>query len=235
MRQYSAIVLGATGNVGSRIVRLLLASPACGRVIIVTRRATAAFADAKITEVVVHMDRLEQELLPHAQGIDIAFAAFGVGKGSGSMPPDEVRAIEVGYPLAFCRAAKHGGARAAAVMTAVGADPQSRMAYPKTLGEKERAVTSVGFEFLGIYRPAVILGNSNTAGVLGALMPLVHWAMPSKYRSIHKNDLARAMVARSEQAFAALPETGAQRAPTVETLEYREMQPYFVAGDRSAP
>jgi hypothetical protein len=30
-------------------------------------------------------------------------------------------------------------------------------------------------------------------------MPLPHWAMPSKYHSIHKNDRARAMVAQSEQ------------------------------------
>lgn len=55
-----------------------------------------------------------------------------------------------------------------------------------------------------MYRPAVILGNSNTPGTLGYVMPLLHWAMPSKYHSIHKNDLARAMVAQSELAFLAI-------------------------------
>lgn len=92
------------------------------------------------------------------------------------------------------------------------------------------AVESVGFEFLGLYRPAVILGNSNTPGLLGAVMPLVHWAMPSKYHSIHKHDIARAMVTQSEQAFAALPRSGPQ-APVVKRLEYRDMQPFFVPGD----
>jgi hypothetical protein len=29
--------------------------------------------------VVVNMDRLEEELVPHARGVDIALAAFGVG------------------------------------------------------------------------------------------------------------------------------------------------------------
>jgi hypothetical protein len=66
------------------------------------------------------------------------------------------------------------------------------------------AVETVRFDFLGVFRPAVILGNSNTPSVLAHVMPLLHWAMPSKYHSIHKNDLARAMVAQSEQVFRAI-------------------------------
>ena len=45
--QYSAIVLGATGNVGGRILHLLISNPLCMRVILVTRRKTNAFADPK--------------------------------------------------------------------------------------------------------------------------------------------------------------------------------------------
>ena len=190
--QYSAIVLGATGNVGGRIVQLLIQNPLCKKVVVVTRRKTDTFADPKVSEVVVNMDRLEEEDAPHAQGVDVALAAFGVGKGSAKMPEDEVRKIEIAYPQAFCRAAKAGGARVCGVMTATGADPGSGMKYTKIIGEKEKAVESVKFDFLGVYRPAVILGNSNTPGVLGYFMPLLHWAMPSKYHSIHKNDLARA-------------------------------------------
>ena len=233
--QYSAIVLGATGNVGGRIVRLLIGNPLCRKVVVVTRRKTDAFADPRVSEVVVNMDRLEDEVAPHAQGVDIALAAFGVGKGSAKMPEAEVRGIEIAYPLAFCRAAKAGGARVCGVMTAMGADPEARVKYAKIIGEKEKAVESVGFDFLGIYRPAVILGNSNTPGALGYFMPLVHWAMPSRYHSIHKNDLARAMVAQSEQAFLAIAEGNAPRDATVKILEYRDMEPFFVRGESEEP
>lgn len=231
MTPYNAMVLGATGNVGARIVQLLTQSPHCARITVVTRRQTNAFGDPKVTELVVNMDRLEAEVAARVSGVDIALAAFGVGKGSASMSDDEVRKIEIGYPLAFCRAAKAAGARVAGVMTAAGAAPDSRMKYVRFIGEKEVAAESVGFEFLGLYRPAVILGNSNTPGLLGALMPLVHWAMPAKYHSIHKHDIARAMVAQSEQAFAALPSNGPQ-APVVKRLEYRDMMAFAVAGDR---
>lgn len=229
---YTAAVLGATGNVGGRIVRLLVASPQCSRIVVVTRRNTGAFTDPKVTEVVVNMDRLEVELAPHLKGVDVAIAAFGVGRGSAQMLPDEVRRIEVGYPLAFCRAAKAGGARVAAVMTAAGANADSRVSYVRIIGEKEHAAESVGFDFLGLFRPGVILGNSNTPGYLETVMPLVHWALPSKYRSIHKNDLARAMVAQSEQALRALGPRGTETTPVVKRLEYADMAPFFVAGDR---
>ena len=83
--------------------------------------------------------------------------------------------------------------------------------------------------------PAVILGNSNTPGVLGYFMPLLHWAMPSKYHSIHKNDLARAMVAQSEQAFLAIAQGNAPKEATVKILEFKEMEPFFVKGESDEP
>jgi uncharacterized protein YbjT (DUF2867 family) len=220
--KYSAMVLGATGNVGGRIVQRLIDRPLCTRIVIVTRRKTNAFADPRVSEVVVDMDRLEEEIAQHVDGVDIALAAFGVGKGTAKMPDSEVRKVEIGYPLAFCRAAKRAGARVGGVMTAVGANPHSRMRYVRFIGDKETAVTSVGFDFLGIYRPAVILGNSNTPGTLEHLLPLVHWAMPSKYHSIHKDDIARAMVAQSEQAFQLIARGDAPQ-ERVKILEYRDM------------
>ncbi len=227
--QYSAILLGATGNVGGRIAQLLIQNPLCKKVVLVTRRKTGSFVDSKISEVVVNMDRIEEEVAPHAQGTDVALAAFGVGKGSAKMPEEELRKIEIAYPRAFCRAAKAGGARVCGVMTAAGANPASGIRYAKIIGEKEKAVESVKFDFLGIYRPGAILGNSNTPRALGYVMPLLDWAMPAKYHSIHKNDLARAMVAQSEQAFLAIAQGRAPKEATVKILEYKEMAPFFIS------
>ena len=233
--QYSAVLLGATGNVGRRIVQLLIKSPLCKKVVVVTRRKTDAFADPKVSEVVVNMDRLQDEIAPHVQEVDVALAAFGVGKGSAKMPEEKVRKIEIAYPQGFCRAAKAAGARVCGVMTAAGADPKAGIKYAKIIGEKEKAVESVNFDFLGIYRPAVILGNSNTPGALGYVMPLLHWAMPPKYHSIHKNDLARAIVAQSEQAFLSITHGNAPEEAIVKILEYKEMEPFFIKGESDQP
>ncbi len=226
------MLLGATGNVGGRILELLIENSLCKSVLLVTRRKTQSFADPKVSEVVVNMDRLEDEIALHAQRVDVALVAFGVGKGSARMPEDEVRKIEIIHPQAFCRAAKAGGALVCGVMTAVGADLGSRMKYAKIMGEKEKAVESVGFDFLGVYRPSVILGNSNTPGILDYVMPVLDWAMPSKYHSIHKNDLARAMVAQSQEAFLAIKQSSTPTKASVKILEYKDMKPFFVDGDR---
>ena len=228
--EYTAMVLGATGNVGGCILHLLVQNPLCTRVVVVTRRSLPELAsppNPKVQQVVVNMDRLEQELAPHARGIDIALAAFGVGKGSARMADEDVRKIEITYPTAFATAAKAGGARVLAMMTAVGADSRSSTKYLRTFGDKEKKSAELGFDFLGLYRPAVILGNTNTPSVLGLVMPLFHWALPSRYHSIHKNDLARAMVAQSEQAFLALAHGAAPAPPVVKILEYEQMKAFF--------
>jgi uncharacterized protein YbjT (DUF2867 family) len=232
--EYTAMLLGATGNVGGHILHLLVQSPRCKKVIVVTRRTVADLANPKLQQVVVNMDTLEEELAPHAKGVDIALAAFGVGKGSAKMADDEVRKIEIGYPTAFASAAKAGGARVLAMMTAAGANSRSSNKYLRNMGDKEKQSEALKFDFLGLYRPAVILGNSNTPSALGLVMPLVHWTMPSRYHSIHKNDLAHAMVAQSEQAFYALGGKGAA-VPAVKILEYQEMERFFGAGHGDAP
>src|SRR5947209_6674662 len=110
------------------------------------------------------------------------------------------------------------------------------MNYAKIIGEK-----SVKFDFLSVYRPAVTLPSRrhsrqlHHAGVLGYVMPLLHWAMPSNYHSIHKNDLARAIVAQSEQTFLAIAQDSAPKEATVKILEYREMEPFFVKGETEEP
>src|SRR5690242_21618522 len=55
-----------------------------------------------------------------------SIAAFGVGKGSAKMADEEVRTIEITYPIAFASAARAGGARVLAMMTAAGADPDRK-------------------------------------------------------------------------------------------------------------
>src|SRR6185436_13555270 len=229
--EYTAMLLGATGNVGGRILHLLVQSPLCKKAVVVTRRNVAALANPKVQQVVVNMDKLEEELAPHAKGVDIALAAFGVGKGSAKMADEQVCKIEITYPTAFASAAKAGGARVLAMMTAAGADSRSSTKYRRMIGVKEEQSMALKFDFLGLYRPSVMLGNSNTPSALGVVMPLFQWAMPSRYHSIHKNDLARAMVAQSEQAFLALARGTGPASPIVKILEYAEMKPFLVAAD----
>lgn len=235
MQIYSAVVLGATGNVGRQIVNLLVAAPAVKQVLVVNRRRSHEFNGIpKVWELMVPaMDRLAEavESAVREAGATAGFCAIGVGKGSQRMPESEVRRIEVQYPEAFATGCKAGGVVSMGLMTAAGADSGSSFSYARIIGEKERAVTGVGLPALGIYRPSVIFGNSNTPSYLHYLFPAVQWVLPSRYHAIHKNELARAMFEGTQLALAELQEKqtpdGTPPKPEVKCYEYRDMKLLF--------
>jgi uncharacterized protein YbjT (DUF2867 family) len=239
MQPYSAIVLGSTGNVGRQIVNLLAASPAVRLVVVVNRRQTDEFGDIpKVREVVVpDMDKLAEAVESAAReaGATVGFCAIGVGKGSQKMPEAEVRKIEVRYPEAFAKGCKAGGVLSMGLMTAVGSDIKSSFTYVRIIGEKEKAVTGVGIPALGIYKPSVIFGNSNTPSYLRYVFPAVQCVLPSRYHSIHKNELARAMIEGTQKALAELQQKQAQGGglpmSVVKSYEYSDMKPLFSKND----
>ena len=239
MQPYSAVVLGSTGNVGRQIVNLLAASPAVSQVVVVNRRQTDDFKTMpKVREVVVpDMDKLDEtvELAAREAGVTVGFCAIGVGKGSQKMPEAEVRKVEVQYPEAFAKGCKAGGVLAMGLMTAAGSDIESSFTYVRIIGEKEQAVTGIGIPTLGIYKPSVILGNSNTPPYLRYVFPVVQLVLPSRYHAIHKNELARAMFEGTQEALAELQlkqaQGGALPTPMVKFYEYSDMKPFFDKND----
>jgi uncharacterized protein YbjT (DUF2867 family) len=238
LEAYAALVLGSTGNVGRQIVNLLLASPKCRHVVLLNRRPTDAFkGNLKVREVVVpDLDTLAAaaEHAAREAGATVAFCAMGIGKGSQQMSEAEVRRVEVHYPAAFARGCQTGGVLSFGLMTATGADSRSSIRYVRIIGEKEQAVVAVGLAALGIYKPSVILGNSNTPSYVQYLYPAVQWLLPSRYRAIHRDELASAMLGGTELALAELQQAGRSATPAVRFYEYRDMQPLFGRDDRVA-
>ena len=239
IRPYSAVVLGSTGNVGRQIVNLLAASQAVRQVVVVNRRPTDEFGGIrKVREVVVpDLSTLAKaaESAVRESGATVGLCAIGVGKGSRKMSDAEVRKIEVQYPEAFATGCKAGGVLSLGLMTAAGSDINSSLKYARIIGEKETAVTGLGILALGIYKPSVIFGNSNTPSYLHYVFPAVQWALPSRYHSIHKNELARAMIEGTQKALAEveqkLAEGNASPTPVVKCYEYSDMKPFFNKDD----
>lgn len=239
LQPYSAVVLGSTGNVGRRIVNLLAASPAVRQVVVVNRRQIDEFRGMpKVREVVVpNMDKLAEAVESAAReaGATVGLCAIGVGKGSQKMPEAELRRIEVQYSEHFAKGCKAGGVLSLGLMTAAGSDIKSSVRYVRIIGEKEKAVSGVGIPALSIYKPSVILGNSNTPSYLRYVFPAVQWLLPSRYHAIHKNELARAIFEGTQKVLAELqqkrPQDGASLKPEVKSYEYIDMKPFFNKDD----
>jgi uncharacterized protein YbjT (DUF2867 family) len=187
-----AIVAGATGLVGRELVRQLGADPAWGEVrALVRRQLPPELAGATVTAVQVDYDQLDPP--PAWAAADHVFCALGTTiKQAGSQ--EAFRKVDLEYPVALARAALARGTRHFLLVTAIGADPVSRVFYNRVKGEVEAAIPALGFRSVTIARPSLLLGprpeprlGEQVGKVLGLLAP-------PRWRPVPAAQVARALV-----------------------------------------
>lgn len=216
----TALIAGGTGLVGGHLVRLLAATAAYGRVIAITRRPIAD-KPALVDELVADFDHLESAPLP---AVDDVYCALGTTiRKAGSQAA--FRRVDLEYPLALARAARRAGATRYALVSSVGANPNTGNFYLRTKGELERELATIGFESLLIARPSFLVGNraENRPGerIALALAPVFAPLMiggARRYRPIEAERVAAALVALTLSA-----------APGVTVAEYDQL----IAAERS--
>jgi uncharacterized protein YbjT (DUF2867 family) len=215
-----ALVLGATGAVGSALTRELLASPAWESVKILTRRPTESFRDVpgaeKLTAHVVEMSRLEAEAAGAARGASAAFCTMGLGQPR-KVAREEFWAVDVELSTAFARACRSAGVGHYTLLSAVGADPSSKNFYFHVKGTAESRAQALGFDRVTFFRPSLLATPRARYGffdgLMQALYPKVSWMLAPRFHEIRVEDLGRAMRLNAEAA---------SKAP-VETLTYPDV------------
>jgi uncharacterized protein YbjT (DUF2867 family) len=200
MTKPTALIVGATGLIGSHLLDLLLASPTHEKVIALTRRPLDR-TDDKLSNLVADFDQLEIAVRQSGIRVDEAYCALGTTiKKAGSK--EAFRKVDYEYETAFARAALAAGAAKFALVSAVGADPKSPIFYSRVKGETEAAIRDLGFVSAHIFQPGVLLGEraeSRPAEQLAAtLTPLLNLGLQGpfrKYRGIDAKTVAEAMIA----------------------------------------
>lgn len=187
-------VVGATGLTGRETLAQLLANADVAQVVAWVRRPTGQ-CHAKLVERVIDFERLETAFaIENAnEPVEAAICCLGTTiKTAGSK--ERFRRVDHDYVLAFARAAKMAGARTFAVVTALGADPDSAFFYNRVKGEIEDDLTSLAFESLVIARPSLLLGERAESRLGERLMTPISRLLPARYRGIHAERVARALV-----------------------------------------
>jgi uncharacterized protein YbjT (DUF2867 family) len=196
---FRVLIIGGTGQVGSAVLRALVAEPACAEIVMVNRKAASLSGDPRVRQVILdtadtgfpaEMTKLAQDMV--AQGDPVYGAScVGVGQGSLNWSEEALKALEVGVVGGFARGCRAGGIERFALLSAVGSTSKSRFRYVRVMGLKEEAVQSAGFARLAIFRPGIIAGNAHTPGYVAALGRLI----PGGFGTIDQDDIGRAFVA----------------------------------------
>jgi uncharacterized protein YbjT (DUF2867 family) len=152
-----ALLAGASGFVGARVLDALLDAPEVARVLAVTRRPLGR-EHPRLANRIVQFDHLERQL--SGLKCQVAFCCLGarLGDRGGTGEEAAVRRVDLGYTLAFARAAKAAGAARFVVISAAGAGTAAKDGYLRVKGELEEMLTGVGFGALDILQPAIVLG-----------------------------------------------------------------------------
>ena len=215
----AAVVLGASGSVGTALIKELIRNRSFWPIVTLLRRsqpdqvAMARSAGVELREALVPtmdpagLETAAVEAIRSLEGDVVGLSVLGIGAGTAELTIDEQRAVDVQLNAAFARALKASGrVKHLAFMSAVGADPTAATTgsgaagmarYARVKGEAEEAVKESGPAVVSVFRPAMILGSQHTPWLLAKVLPVFSFVTPGKYKSITVEQIARAMIATS--------------------------------------
>jgi uncharacterized protein YbjT (DUF2867 family) len=195
----TALLAGATGLVGRVLLSMLLAGEQYRSVHVLLRRAPP---DIKANEKLkVHQVDFAQ-LPAQLPTVDDVFVALGTTiRVAGSEAA--FRQVDFDFVVNTARAARAAGATRLAVVSALGADPKSRVFYNRVKGEMQAAIAQLGYESVVIAQPSLLLGDRAALGQparpgevwAARLLGPLGWLLPKGVRPIPARAVASALLA----------------------------------------
>jgi len=190
----TAWLAGGSGLVGGALLRRLLQDAAFARVISVGRRRLA-LEHPRLTQAAA--DFSSPDAFDALDAPEVAFSCLGTTiKKAGSQ--EAFRAVDHDAVLAFARAARGKGSRVFLHVSALGADPRSRVFYSSVKGQVEEAVARLGFGSAYALRPSILDGEreeSRPAERVGLIVARALGPLLGRYRPTPVEAVAQAMVA----------------------------------------
>jgi uncharacterized protein YbjT (DUF2867 family) len=211
-----ALIAGATGAIGSVLLKLLNDSDQYSEIHCIGRR-DPPISGEKIKAHIVSSDELDQ--LNLQQAIDDVFCAVGTTiKAAASV--ENFKKVDRDYVHQVGKLAQRLNAKTCSVISAIGANAGSSNYYNQTKGEAEELLQCLGLSSLRIFRPSMLHGGRDEFRlkeevgfvVLTIITPLLQGPW-KKYRPIHVEQVAKAMY-----------ESALQDYPAVQIFESDEIQ-----------
>ena len=210
----TAIILGATGLTGGMLLQQLLEDDRYGKIKLFSRNSVEK-KHPKIEEHLIDLFKLEE--YKDKFTADEVFCCVGTTK---KKTPDHntYTKIDRGIPVTAARLCKANNIDTFLVVSALGANPKSRVFYNRIKGKMEKEVLEQEIKNTYILQPSLITGErkeSRSFEKVGKVM--LNFINPfflgtlRKYKSISAESIARAMV-----AIANKPELDVVRIPSDE-------------------
>ncbi len=187
----TALIAGASGLVGRKLLEVLLESDYYDKIIILVRKKLP-IQHSKLHQFVFDFETAENKF-PEANDV---YCCLGTTiKKAGSK--EEFRKVDLEYPLRVARVSFEKGARKFAIVSSMGSDENSIFFYNQVKDEAERGIREIPFETTLIVRPSLLLGKRDEfrmGEVVGKfLMWIFGFAIPKNLKAVDSQKVARCM------------------------------------------
>ncbi len=198
----TALVVGATGLVGSHLLSLLVEDEFYSKVKVLARRKPTI--DHPKIEVIINDFQDLQSAAQNLKSDDVYCCLGTTRKKAGSK--EAFYKVDFHYPLEIAKIAHQQGALHFFLVSSLGADVNSKMFYSRVKGEIEVAVSSIPFQSINVFRPSLLVGDrkerrfgESMAKWISYLLIFIFVGPLNKYRPIHAKTVAQGMLKIAKQ------------------------------------
>ncbi len=192
----TAIVIGASGLVGSNLVLDLLRDSSVSKVKIFVRRPYS-IEDEKLEVNIVDFDTPEsfRDVLVG----DVLFSCMGTTRKTAGSKQEQFK-VDYTYQYNVAQMARENKVPVYVLVSSTSASPKSHFFYSRIKGELEEAIRKLNFQRTVFIRPSVLMGprpenrfgEKLSAKVINGLSALIPGLR--KYKGILGSDVAKAML-----------------------------------------
>ncbi|ANH82039.1 NAD-dependent dehydratase [Niabella ginsenosidivorans] len=219
MEKRSSAIIGATGLTGSWLQQYLPEDPGFDIIRTLVRWPVEPVSPKQEVKLVDFSDA--ESVLLALTGVTVVFCAIGTTQKKVKGDQQLYRRIDHDIPVRACKLAMETGCRKFVLVSAVGANPESRNFYLRLKGQTEADIIATGMPAVHIMQPSQLLGKraesrpleSFTQAIMKPLSGLFSGSW-IKYRAIAAKDVARAMIIAGKKE-----ETGVFRYTYKEMME----------------
>ena len=191
------VIFGASGLVGTALLKLLLESGKYSAILSFVRSETG-IKHQRLIEHIANFDQPES-FAKEIIGDDI-FLCLGTTIAKAGTK-DNFFKVDHGYNLNAAKIAKQNGIQNCFLVSAIGADSKSGIFYSMVKGKLEENIAELGFHSLHIFRPSLLLGKRNELRIgeriavifSNVLKPILSY-FKSDYTPVEAEDVAKAMI-----------------------------------------
>lgn len=194
MTKHTIIIIGATGLIGSHLVRLLSQDPSVSHIHCLVRRSVQS-NNSQVSYHEIDFDQLEtyQHLFDDATAVCCCIGTT-IKKAKSKK---KFEYVDRDIPITIGNIAYSKGINYYSLISSIGANPTANSFYLQVKGLVEKDLQNIGFKTLRIYRPSFLLGNRKEFRLIEFLMiPFfkgLKYVIPKKYRATDSLELAKMM------------------------------------------